>query len=312
MSWKATSYVKGLDKCPDGAPMTRGMKLLLSTLADYHHNTLKLAWPSMGRLAPEAKCSVDQIRRDLNYLELHLVVARVYPEVEGRGHTLSYEFLELDNPEELERLLEKGCMGAALSSSGDDREESGPDLEKGGTGATLAAARRVAEGLQVERERGAEGLQGARPYKEEPVNKELTGEHSTPDGAINDSPEIEPLKYLPLETDRDPMIEGLEVWLEIRDEFRPGQVMRWAYPERGLDEEWTTEDRVVDEEEWNLWVRTARLRAVRPGPDPVLMVVVPPTARIFAAATARRDDLRKKALERDYDLVLRQDPDYWE
>jgi hypothetical protein len=89
MSWKASAIIKELDDCPDGAPISRGQKLFLSLLAEYHHTTLKLAWPSMGRLAHEAKCSVDQIRRDLNYLELHLAAARVYPEVERRVQSLS-------------------------------------------------------------------------------------------------------------------------------------------------------------------------------------------------------------------------------
>ena len=108
MSWHATAWVKDLQVCPDGTRLSRGQKLLLFVLADYHNTSLKQAWPSVLTLAAEAMLSASQTKRDLRYLEEHLVIERCRPKSHGKGHLNAYRFLALDAPDELSRLLEKG------------------------------------------------------------------------------------------------------------------------------------------------------------------------------------------------------------
>ena len=99
MSWQATSYVKALQRCPDGAPMSRGQKLLALVLADYHNTHRNEAWPSIPRLANEALSSLSQAKRDLTYLEEHSLIRKVPPKKSGRGFGCSYEFVALDSVE---------------------------------------------------------------------------------------------------------------------------------------------------------------------------------------------------------------------
>jgi hypothetical protein len=107
VSWQATAWVKELRACPDGAPLTRGQKLLLFVLTDYHNTARKLAWPSVSTLASESLLSLSQAKRDLAYLEAHYVIERQRPERFGKGHLITYRFLPLDAPEQLSRLLHK-------------------------------------------------------------------------------------------------------------------------------------------------------------------------------------------------------------
>jgi hypothetical protein len=101
LSWQATAYVKDLLTCPDGARLSRGQKLLAFTLADYHNTHRHAAWPSIPTLAREALISLAQAKRDLAYLEEHLLIRKVRPEKMGRGWVCAYEFLALDTEKEL-------------------------------------------------------------------------------------------------------------------------------------------------------------------------------------------------------------------
>jgi Helix-turn-helix domain len=107
MSWHATAWVKDLRARPDGAALSRGQKLLLFVLADYHNTAQKLAWPSVLTLAAESLLSVSQTKRDLSYLEDHCVIQRCRPERYGKGHLTGYAFLALDDPAMLAQLLAK-------------------------------------------------------------------------------------------------------------------------------------------------------------------------------------------------------------
>jgi hypothetical protein len=111
MSWQAAAFVKQLARCPDGAPMSRGQKLLALILADYHNTHRNAAWPSVPTLAQEALSSHAQAKRDLSYLEEHGLIRKLRPEKMGRGWVCAYEFPALD---------EKGAQpffSAAESSS---------------------------------------------------------------------------------------------------------------------------------------------------------------------------------------------------
>ncbi|MGH9504801.1 MAG: hypothetical protein ACRD20_18265 [Terriglobales bacterium] len=101
MSWEATAYVKELVACPDGARLSRGQKLLLFVLADYHNTKYRAAWPSEPLLAREALASLSQAKRDLTYLEQHLVVRKLRPQRIGRGIVCAYEFRALDAKDQL-------------------------------------------------------------------------------------------------------------------------------------------------------------------------------------------------------------------
>jgi hypothetical protein len=96
MSWVASAFVKGLARCPDGAPMSRGQKLLALILADYHNTHRNAAWPSVPTLAEEALTSHAQAKRDLGYLEEHGLIRKVRPEKMGRGWVCAYEFPVFD------------------------------------------------------------------------------------------------------------------------------------------------------------------------------------------------------------------------
>jgi hypothetical protein len=98
VSWQAAAFVKELVRCPDGAPMSRGQKLLALILADYHNSYRNSAWPSVPTLAEEALTSHAQAKRDLVYLEEHGLIRKVRPEKMGRGWICAYEFPALNEP----------------------------------------------------------------------------------------------------------------------------------------------------------------------------------------------------------------------
>lgn len=116
MSWHATAWVKDLQQCPDGAGLSRCQKLLLFVLADYHNTAAKQAWPSVPTLASESLLSHAQTKRDLHYLEEHLVIERCRPKAYGRGITTAYQFLALDAPELLGQRLKDRVYGEPLSA----------------------------------------------------------------------------------------------------------------------------------------------------------------------------------------------------
>jgi hypothetical protein len=142
MSWQATSYVKALQRCPDGAPMTRGQKLLALVLADYHNSHSCEAWPSIPRLAKEALSSLSQAKRDLAYLEEHNLIRRVLPKKSGRGFGCSYQFIALDSAE--------GVHGEPVSG------------EKRGSEGVLKGSMVTPEGVQ----KGSMGSNAIRKSKE--------------------------------------------------------------------------------------------------------------------------------------------------
>jgi hypothetical protein len=62
-------------------------------------------------LANDALSSLSQVKRDLSYLETHLLIRKLKPEKLGRGWICAYEFLELDAPEEFARALSEATKG---------------------------------------------------------------------------------------------------------------------------------------------------------------------------------------------------------
>ncbi len=114
MSWEATAYVAGLMQCEDGAPLSRGQKFLLLLLSNRHNHDIAEAWPSLPTLAREALTSLSTLKRDIDYLEQHCTIERRYPEKAGRGHTCSYVFLGLDEPERLKQLLAARTKGVQI------------------------------------------------------------------------------------------------------------------------------------------------------------------------------------------------------
>ena len=115
MSWEATTYVSGLDACLDGAPLSRGQKLVLFVLADHHNRAFRAAWPSIPRLAHEALASLATTKRDLAYLEKHGMIRKLPPKTYGRGWVNAYEFPALDS--------EKAAQNDPLSRPGQSRSK---------------------------------------------------------------------------------------------------------------------------------------------------------------------------------------------
>lgn len=170
MSWEATAYVKGLKRCPDGAELGRGQKLLLFVLADCHNPHKRVAWPSVPSMAEDALTSLPQVKRDLVYLEEHCVLRKIHPEKPGRGHFCSYVFLAIDEPEELKRRLERVAKGVHHEPFSD---------RKGVQGSSpFCPAERGSKGVHPEQEKGSEGVHGAQRNKEEPMNQIRTPEQA--------------------------------------------------------------------------------------------------------------------------------------
>lgn len=145
MSWQATAWVKELRACPDGAPLSRGQKLLLFVLADYHNTARKLAWPSVPTLASESLLSLSQAKRDLAYLETHCVIERQRPERFGKGHLITYRFLPLDAPEQLSQLLRKRSHHEPFSKAPPTGPDRGQEITESGSLRVHLAAEKGSE-----------------------------------------------------------------------------------------------------------------------------------------------------------------------
>ena len=139
MSWQAAAYVKELSRCPDGAPISCGQKLLALVLADYHNSHRNAAWPSVPTLAQESLCSLRQAQRYLAYLEEHGVIRKIAPEKSGRGFGYSYQFTALDSAEgshgdtlSIPRRVSEGCQkGDILTPEGCQKgDKSGNAIRK--------------------------------------------------------------------------------------------------------------------------------------------------------------------------------------
>lgn len=194
MSWHATAWVKDLRVCPDGASLSRGQKLLLFVLADYHNTAQKLAWPSVPTLAAEALLSMSQTKRDLSYLEEHCVIQRSRPKRYGKGHLTGYTFLALDDPATLALLLSKRVHYEPLFAA--DRRSSNRGQIQPQMGS---------EEVHFEAQRGSEGVQNATSYIEEQrtVEYEQLNEEQHADGVLN------PVVRL-----------ALAAWLSAKDDLR--------------------------------------------------------------------------------------------
>lgn len=195
MSWQATAWVKELRKCSDGALLSRGQKLLLFVLADYHNTLARQAWPSVRTLATESLLSLSQAKRDLRYLEEHLVIARGRPRKYGRGYLTTYRFLELDAPEVLAERLAKRVRSEHIIWP--YRPEATP---------VAVCNEQGPEGGQPEQERGSERVQNTPPYIEE---------QRTP---IQQKP---PAKEKHARRVLNPVVQkSLAIWLAVKEELR--------------------------------------------------------------------------------------------
>jgi Helix-turn-helix domain len=139
MSWQAAAYVKALTRCPDGAPISCGQKLLALILGDYHNTNHDAAWPSVPTLAKESLCSLRQAQRYLAYLEEHGVLRKIPPPKSGRGFGCSYQFTALDSAEGCHsdtlftpRRVSEGCQkGDILTQEGCQKgDKSGGPIRK--------------------------------------------------------------------------------------------------------------------------------------------------------------------------------------
>lgn len=91
MSWKATAWVKELDK-----GITRSEKFVLLMLAEYHNTKLKAAWPSVTGLAEDCMMSKRQVQRILARLEHKGWIVRTLRCELGRGQITEYLIPALD------------------------------------------------------------------------------------------------------------------------------------------------------------------------------------------------------------------------
>lgn len=149
MSWEAAGFVKKGLQCPDGAPLSRGQKLILFVLADYHDTKKRMAWPSVVTIAEEALTSLAQTKRDLAYLEEHFAIERVRDRA-GRGANYQYRFVGLDVSVAEVRARLEGAQGEPFFST----------HEKG--------SEEVRKGFKQPAEKGAERAHDERRTKEEP------------------------------------------------------------------------------------------------------------------------------------------------
>jgi hypothetical protein len=128
MSWEASGFVKKMLQCPDGAKLTRGQKCLLLVLADYHDTKRRVAWPGVSALAEESLASLSQTKRDLEYLQEHLVLVRCGKAI-GSGNTYSYKFVGLDLAlDQARELLSKRVQGEPFfypAQKGSERVQKG-------------------------------------------------------------------------------------------------------------------------------------------------------------------------------------------
>lgn len=97
MSWKTTAYVKPLRAAPDGTSLSRGEKLLLFILADYHNDEHRAAWPSGAVLARDALMTLRHVRNLISSLRAKGILCtsqRQSPE--GDFDTNLYHFHAID------------------------------------------------------------------------------------------------------------------------------------------------------------------------------------------------------------------------
>ncbi len=102
MSWAATSYVKKLRSAPNGEAITKGEKLVLFVIADYHNDERGDAWASMARLAFESLHSRRGVVKTVQALERKKVLS-VYrsPDAATKRITNRYRFPALEAPPQL-------------------------------------------------------------------------------------------------------------------------------------------------------------------------------------------------------------------
>lgn len=165
MSKRSEEYVNELTRCPDGWRINCAHKAILGVLSECHSPVRKTIWPSMEYIAEHACVSIDTAKRKMKELEDHLVIERVRPERQGRGQMTEYVFLEIDAPDLLRQKLHTLGLGDGFDEPGEGGQDA-PLINDG------EKPERGAEGVQTDPEkgcrRGAEGVQGARHYKEEP------------------------------------------------------------------------------------------------------------------------------------------------
>lgn len=98
MSWAAASYVKRIRVAPNGEAITKGEKLLLFVLADYHHEEKGYAWASLSHLAAESLHSRRGVILTLQSLEKKGVLSVVRsPEAVTKRVTNCYRFPGLES-----------------------------------------------------------------------------------------------------------------------------------------------------------------------------------------------------------------------
>lgn len=202
-------------ECEDGAELSRGQKLLLFILADYHQPENRRAWRSLPELAKEALTSLSTVKRDLAYLEEHCTLARVRPETQGRGDICHYIFLRIDDSARLGKLLvdkAKGVQNEPLFLA-----ERGPEgIQKG----SKSDGKRGSEGVQI----GDRNKERTKNYKTQQENEEL----STAVAALK--PGSDSLNATP---------EGkraLKIWLLVKSQLEKqlpaDEVKLWVKPAR--------------------------------------------------------------------------------
>jgi hypothetical protein len=98
MSWKATSFAKDINTCPNGEKITRTEKLLLMVMADQHTTHQESVFVSQKNLSQESLLSVRHLRRCLESLESKGVIKTETGL--GRGNLSGYSFPWLDTTKE--------------------------------------------------------------------------------------------------------------------------------------------------------------------------------------------------------------------
>ncbi len=99
MSWAATSYVKKLRKAPNGEAITKGEKLVMLVIADYHNDERGDGWVSIKRLALESLHSRRGVVKTVQALERKGVLSvHRSPDAATKRITNRYRFPELEAP----------------------------------------------------------------------------------------------------------------------------------------------------------------------------------------------------------------------
>lgn len=120
MSWKATAFVNDII-----GGITRSEKLVLFTLADFHHTINKAAWPNRETLAENCLLSVRHLQRVLDALERKGFIRT--RSGKGRGNYSCYEIAGLDFDKEDKmsafNLPEKGTQKETFGAVKEDKSE---------------------------------------------------------------------------------------------------------------------------------------------------------------------------------------------